>query len=57
MTHILHPLLRQAQQEIIHRKSGKIAVIATPGSGKTFTLAHLAAQLISKLSTKEILNG
>ncbi|NWG15166.1 MAG: ATP-dependent helicase, partial [Chloroflexi bacterium] len=39
------------------RKSGKIAVIATPGSGKTFTLAHLAAQLISKLSTKEILNG
>lgn len=57
MTSLLNPLLRQAQQEIIHHKTGKMAVIATPGSGKTFTLAHLAAQLVGKLSAKEILNG
>ncbi|MBI5669889.1 MAG: ATP-dependent helicase [Chloroflexi bacterium] len=57
MTTPLHPLFRQAQQEIVHYKSGRLAVIAVPGSGKTFTLTHLAAGLVNKLSAKEVLNN
>ncbi len=41
--------LRPEQQAIIHGYAGgKLGVAAVPGSGKTFTLAHLAARLISK---------
>ncbi len=39
--------LRPEQAEIIHGYSrGQVGVAAVPGSGKTFTLAHIAARLI-----------
>lgn len=57
MMALFQPLFRQLQQDIIHYRAGKMAVIAAPGSGKTFTLAHLAAQLVGRLSTKDILNN
>ncbi len=40
--------LRPAQEEILKYQKGRMAVSAVPGSGKTFTLALLAAQLISE---------
>ena len=42
--------LRPAQEAVLQYKSGRMAVSAVPGSGKTFTLALLAAQLIPTLS-------
>ncbi len=39
--------LRPAQQDILAYSGGRMAVSAVPGSGKTFTLALLAAQLIA----------
>ncbi|MFZ0546328.1 MAG: ATP-dependent helicase [Candidatus Promineifilaceae bacterium] len=39
--------LRPAQAEILKYKSGRMAVSAVPGSGKTFTLSLLAAELIA----------
>lgn len=57
MTTPLNPLFRPFQYDIIQYKSGKLAVSAVPGSGKTFTLAHLAAQLVSRLSAKDLLNN
>lgn len=38
--------LRPAQAEILKYEGGRMAVSAVPGSGKTFTLSLLAAQLI-----------
>lgn len=38
--------LRPHQQQIMSYRSGKMGISAVPGSGKTFTLSHLAAQLI-----------
>ncbi|MEM7114160.1 MAG: ATP-dependent helicase [Chloroflexota bacterium] len=38
--------LRPAQAEILRYENGRLAVSAVPGSGKTFTLSLLAAQLI-----------
>ncbi len=38
--------LRPAQLEILKYESGRLAISAVPGSGKTFTLSLLAAQLI-----------
>ena len=39
--------LRPEQQAIVHGYSGgKLGIAAVPGSGKTFTLAHLAARLV-----------
>lgn len=40
--------LRPAQEEILKYRQGKFAVSAVPGSGKTFTLSLLAAELLSK---------
>ncbi|MEZ4517062.1 MAG: UvrD-helicase domain-containing protein [Chloroflexota bacterium] len=40
-------VLRPAQQDILRYQSGKMAVSAVPGSGKTFTLSLLAARLIA----------
>lgn len=41
------PNLRQEQRDIILGYShGRVGVAAVPGSGKTFTLAHLAARLV-----------
>jgi DNA helicase II / ATP-dependent DNA helicase PcrA len=39
--------LRPAQEAILAYQNGRMAVSAVPGSGKTFTLALLAAQLIA----------
>ncbi len=38
--------LRPAQEEILKYENGRLAISAVPGSGKTFTLSLLAAQLI-----------
>ncbi len=38
--------LRPAQAEILNYVNGRLAISAVPGSGKTFTLSLLAAQLI-----------
>ncbi|UCC53759.1 MAG: UvrD-helicase domain-containing protein, partial [Anaerolineaceae bacterium] len=40
-------ILRPAQQAILQYQYGRMAVSAVPGSGKTFTLALLAAQLVA----------
>ena len=40
--------LRPAQAEILKYEHGRLAISAVPGSGKTFTLALLAAQLIAE---------
>lgn len=39
--------LRPAQAKILEYRGGKMAVSAVPGSGKTYTLSLLAAQLIA----------
>ncbi|MBP7592818.1 MAG: ATP-dependent helicase [Chloroflexi bacterium] len=41
------PPLRPAQAEILTYENGRLAISAVPGSGKTFTLSLLAAQLIA----------
>jgi len=38
---------RPKQQEILAYTAGKMAVVAVPGSGKTWTLARLAADLVA----------
>lgn len=43
----LELLLRPAQEEILQYRGGRMAVSAVPGSGKTFTLSLLAAQIIA----------
>ena len=39
--------LRPAQQEIMKYQGGRMGVMAVPGSGKTWTLSYLAADLIA----------
>ncbi len=39
--------LRPAQEEILRYRSGKMGVSAVPGSGKTWTLSLLAAQVVA----------
>lgn len=55
MNRPLDPLFRQAQQDAIHYRAGTLALSAVPGSGKTFTLAHLAARLVSRLSKSDLM--
>jgi DNA helicase-2/ATP-dependent DNA helicase PcrA len=43
----LELVLRPAQETILQYRRGRMAVSAVPGSGKTFTLSLLAAQLIA----------
>ncbi len=38
--------LRPSQEEILRYRSGKMGISAVPGSGKTWTLSYLAADLI-----------
>lgn len=40
-------VLRPAQEEVLRYRRGRMGVIATPGSGKTWTLSLLAAQLVA----------
>ncbi len=44
--------LRQAQAEIVAYRSGKMGILAVPGSGKTLTLAYLAAELLTHTTLK-----
>ncbi|NLC14129.1 MAG: UvrD-helicase domain-containing protein, partial [Chloroflexi bacterium] len=44
------PQLRASQEEIMTYRSGLMGISAVPGSGKTWTLSHLAVKLI--LSTE-----
>ncbi len=44
---VMHMQLRPAQEAILQYQNSRMAVSAVPGSGKTFTLALLAAQLIA----------
>lgn len=39
--------LRPAQQQILEYHSGKMGILAVPGSGKTWTLSKLAAQIVT----------
>lgn len=43
-------ILRPSQQAVVAYRSGKMGVSAVPGSGKTFTLSHLAAALVEHLA-------
>ena len=38
---------RPKQQEVLEYRGGKMGVSAVPGSGKTYTLSYLAAQLVA----------
>lgn len=49
----LETLFRPKQFEIMGYQRGKVGVAAVPGSGKTFTLAHLAANLVRRLSERK----
>lgn len=40
--------LRPAQQQIIRFRQGKMGILAVPGSGKTWTLSYLAAELLAQ---------
>jgi DNA helicase-2/ATP-dependent DNA helicase PcrA len=42
--------LRPSQEAVISYTGGKMGVSAVPGSGKTFTLSHLAASLVERLA-------
>jgi DNA helicase-2/ATP-dependent DNA helicase PcrA len=48
MAGVFHP--RPAQQAILAYSEGYMGVSAVPGSGKTFTLSLLAAQLVERLA-------
>jgi DNA helicase-2/ATP-dependent DNA helicase PcrA len=41
---------RPVQQEIMRYRGGKLGIAAVPGSGKTFTLSHLAARLVARIA-------
>ncbi len=49
--------LRPSQQAIINYAGGQMGVSAVPGAGKTFTLSHLAAALVQKLSTTSVIDA
>ena len=42
--------LRPAQEEVLRYDGGRLGISAVPGSGKTFTLSCLAANLVKKLA-------
>jgi DNA helicase II / ATP-dependent DNA helicase PcrA len=44
------PNLRPAQEKILAYTGGPMGISAVPGSGKTFTLSLLAAQLVARLA-------
>ncbi len=48
------PLFRPAQHAILNYRGGKVGVSAVPGSGKTFTLANLAARLVERLVERDL---
>ena len=46
------PELRPEQAAIMEYDGGEVGIAAVPGSGKTFTLAHLAARLVAQQGLK-----
>jgi DNA helicase II / ATP-dependent DNA helicase PcrA len=54
---MIEPLFRPSQHEIMSYRGGLLGVIAVPGAGKTFTLAHLAAKLIQRLGERRDAEG
>ncbi len=44
--------LRPAQEKVAAYRSGRMGVLAVPGSGKTLTLAYLAAELLTHTTLK-----
>src|SRR5512141_269322 len=53
MSPALTPLFRPGQYEVMAYRGGKMGVSAVPGSGKTFTLSHLAARLVERLAEQD----
>ncbi len=50
--------LRPEQHAIVHGyHGGKMGIKAVPGSGKTFTLSHLAARLVEDLTARGLTEG
>ena len=43
---------RAAQARVLQFRAGRLGISAVPGSGKTQTLSHLAAQLVRELATR-----
>ena len=41
--------LRPKQKEILRYRAGKMGISAVPGSGKTWTLSRLAAQILNTI--------
>ena len=54
MTGTQVPRFRPTQQQILEYAGGKVGVSAVPGSGKTFTLSHLAARLVGRLADADL---
>ena len=46
------PSLRRSQEEVLRYRSGWMGISAVPGSGKTWTLSHLAAKLLLTVDLK-----
>lgn len=57
MSQPLRPLFRPEQQQALKYRSGNMAISAVPGSGKTFTLTHIAANLVNRLSKTDLAKG
>ena len=48
---------RPAQERILEYTGGRLGISAVPGSGKTFTLSLLAAQLVERLAAQSSLDN
>lgn len=57
MSSIRRVKFRPTQAEIMRYRGGKVGISAVPGSGKTFTLAHLAARLVARLDERRAGKG
>lgn len=47
------PKFRKSQRDVLKYEGGLMGIAAVPGSGKTFTLSHLAARLVERLSEQK----
>ncbi len=58
MTATEEPRFRPEQAAIIRGyRKGRLGIAAVPGSGKTFTLSHLAARLVAELASQGLTQG
>ncbi|HRE46213.1 MAG TPA: ATP-dependent helicase [Aggregatilineales bacterium] len=51
------PFFRSGQKDILSAPRGRVGVSAVPGSGKTFTLTHLAATIIERMADQAAKGG